>query len=170
MPATAVPHSKTLAADRFRSFAPVLVLVALVVLVGALRPSFFNPESLLVTVADTATLFILAAGTTFVVILGSIDLSIQAICSLASVIVALLLPHYGYFGCLAALAAGLLAGITSGILHVWLRILHLSLRSPRAVWWSRRPSCSRRNGQSSSTSTGVSSSAASLIAASACPT
>jgi ribose transport system permease protein len=122
MPATAVPHSKTLVADRFRSFAPVLVLVALVVLVGALRPSFFNPESLLVTVADTATLFILAAGTTFVVILGSIDLSIQAICSLASVIVALLLPHYGYFGCLAALAAGLLAGITSGILHVWLRI------------------------------------------------
>jgi ribose transport system permease protein len=122
MPATPLPHSKFLAADGFRRFAPVLVLVALVVLVGVLRPSFFNPESLLVTVADTATLFILAAGTTFVVILGSIDLSIQAICSLASVIVALMLPRYGYLGCLAALAAGLLAGITSGILHVWLRI------------------------------------------------
>src|ERR1700758_2734099 len=72
-------------AERLRALAPILVLVGLVVVIGTLRPGFFNVGSLIVTVADTAILFMLGAGTTFVVMLGSIDLSIQAICSFASV-------------------------------------------------------------------------------------
>jgi ribose transport system permease protein len=54
--------------------------------------------------------------------LGSIDLSIQAICSFASVIVAVMLPTYGYGFLVVALAMGLLAGVVSGIFHVWLKI------------------------------------------------
>ena len=122
MPASAAIRPRLLIAGQLRAFAPILVLIAMVLLVGVLRPSFFNPESLLVTVADSAILFILGAGSTFVVILGSIDLSIQAVCSLASVIVASLLPKYGYLACLAALMTGFLAGTVSGILHVALRI------------------------------------------------
>src|SRR5260370_35313878 len=82
--------------EQIRALAPVLVLAGLVLGIGALRPSFLNWDSLIVTVANTAILFILAAGSTFVVMLGSIDLSIQAICSFASVIVAVMLPGYGY--------------------------------------------------------------------------
>jgi ribose transport system permease protein len=72
--------------------------------------------------ADTATLFIIAAGVTFVIMLGGIDLSIQAVASLSSVIVAALLPGAGYWAFPAALLAGLVTGAFSGIVHVWLRI------------------------------------------------
>src|SRR5580700_6797556 len=99
--------------EQVRAFAPVLVLIGLVLVIGTLRPGFFNLESLIVTVADTAILFILGAGSTFVVMLGSIDLSIQAICSFASVIVAVMLPTYGYGFFVVALAMGLLAGTMS---------------------------------------------------------
>ena len=56
-------------AQRLRALAPILVLVGLVVMIGTLRPGFFNVGSLIVTVADTAILFMLGAGTTFVVML-----------------------------------------------------------------------------------------------------
>ncbi|HYZ75566.1 MAG TPA: hypothetical protein VE641_20990, partial [Chthoniobacterales bacterium] len=98
-------------AERLRALAPILVLVGLVVVIGTLRPGFFNVGSLIVTVADTAILFMLGAGTTFVVMLGSIDLSIQAICSFASVIVAIMLPAYGYAAFPVAVGMGLLIGI-----------------------------------------------------------
>jgi ribose transport system permease protein len=119
MPSTSINRSSR---EQIRSSAPLLVLIGLVLVIGALRPGFFNVESLIVTVADTAILFILGAGSTFVVILGSIVLSIQAICSFASVIVALMLPTYGYGSLAVALAMGLVTGTISGVLHVWLRI------------------------------------------------
>src|ERR1700751_162263 len=107
-------------AQQIRALAPVLVLIGLVVVIGALRPGFFNVGSLIVTVADTAILFMLGAGSTFVVMLGSIDLSIQAICSFASVIVAVMLPAFGYLAFPVAVGMGLLIGLVNGLLHVWL--------------------------------------------------
>jgi ribose transport system permease protein len=104
------------------NLAPLLLLIGLVLSIGIVRPSFFKPESLLITVADTAILFILAAGSTFVVILGSIDLSIQAICSLASVLIAMMLPGFGYWSFPIALGSGALIGVISGWIHVKLKI------------------------------------------------
>lgn len=109
-------------AQQIRALAPVLVLIGLVGMIGTVRPGFFNIGSLIVTVADTAILFILGAGSTFVVMLGSIDLSIQAICSFASVIVAVMLPGYGYLAFPVAIAMGLIIGILNGWFHVWLKI------------------------------------------------
>src|SRR6202007_825035 len=109
-------------AEKIRGLAPLLALVGLVLGIGAFRPGFLNWESLVVTVANSAILFILAAGSTFVVMLGSIDLSIQAICSFASVIVAIMLPAYGYAALPVAVGMGVLIGIVNGLLHVWLKI------------------------------------------------
>jgi len=67
-------------------------------------------------------LFILAAAVTFVIMLGGIDLSIQAVASLASVIVAQLLPVIGLAALPAALLAGLAAGLVSGLVHVRLKV------------------------------------------------
>jgi ribose transport system permease protein len=116
------PRKRGALQEQGRAFAPVLVLIGLVLVIGTLRPGFFNVSSLIVTVADTAILFMLGAGTTFVVMLGSIDLSIQAICSFASVIVAVMLPPYGYAAFPVAIAIGSLTGTISGLLHVWLKI------------------------------------------------
>jgi ribose transport system permease protein len=115
--------SKTRApAVSIRAAIPVILLLGLVTLIGALRPSFLTADTLLVVMADTATLFILAAGITFVVMLGGLDLSIQAVASLSSVIVAITLSHIGYWAFPATLLVGFITGAFSGVVHVWLRI------------------------------------------------
>ena len=100
----------------------MLALVGLALLVGAVTPQFLTVDSLLVLAADTATLFVLAAGQTFVVMLGGIDLSIQAMASLASVVVALTVDRLGYGSVPLAVLAGALAGLAGGLAHVRLRI------------------------------------------------
>ncbi|MEA3145555.1 MAG: ribose transport system permease protein [Verrucomicrobiota bacterium] len=109
-------------AGTIRAAIPIILLLGLVTLIGALRPSFLTADTLLVVMADTATLFILAAGITFVVMLGGIDLSIQAVASLSSVIVAITLSHIGYWAFPATLLVGFITGAFSGVVHVWLRI------------------------------------------------
>jgi ribose transport system permease protein len=111
-----------LAGSTVRAAIPILLLLGLVVLIGTLQRSFLTVDTLLVVMADTATLFILAAGITFVVMLGGIDLSIQAVASLSSVIVAVTLSHIGYWTFPMTLLIGILTGAFSGIVHVWLRI------------------------------------------------
>lgn len=122
MPSTVATKNWISVAGRLRTSAPILVLIGLVALIGVLRPGFLTLETLVVVIADTATLFIIAAGVTFVIMLGGIDLSIQSVASLSSVIVAILLPGAGYWAFPAALLAGLVTGAFSGIVHVWLRI------------------------------------------------
>jgi len=109
-------------AGTIRAAIPIILLLGLVTLIGVLRPSFLTADTLLVVMADTATLFILAAGITFVVMLGGIDLSIQAVASLSSVIVAITLSHIGYWAFPATLLVGFITGAFSGVVHVWLRI------------------------------------------------
>jgi ribose transport system permease protein len=64
----------------------------------------------------------MAVGVTFVIMLGGIDLSIQSVASLTSVVVALCLPRFGYLGFAIATLVGTLAGILSGVAHVKLKI------------------------------------------------
>ena len=108
--------------DTLRQWMPVLTLVALCAIVGTITPQFLTVDSLLVLAADTATLFVLATGLTFVIMLGGIDLSIQSMASLASVIVALTIDQLGYGSFALAVAVGALAGLAGGLAHVKLRI------------------------------------------------
>jgi ribose transport system permease protein len=106
----------------FRNIAPVALLVGLVAAIQAWSPGFVTTETLAVIFSNSAVLFILAAGVTFVILLGGIDLSIQAVASLASVVLAQLLPLVGAAAFPIAILAGLVAGIASGIVHVRLRV------------------------------------------------
>ncbi|SDR51771.1 monosaccharide ABC transporter membrane protein, CUT2 family [Paraburkholderia fungorum] len=105
-----------------RDNAPFIALVALYVLIEIAEPGFMALSTQLGLLADSSTLFIMAAGTTFVVLLGSIDLSLQAVASLASVIVALFLPRYGAWAAVIALAASFGIGLLSGVIQTVLRI------------------------------------------------
>ena len=119
--ATAPGGAPGLAPD-LRRWLPLLTLAALVLLVGVLQPEFLRPDTLLELAGDTAVLFVLASGVSFVILTGGIDLSIQSMASLASVIVALTVDRLGY-GCFAvAVAAGALSGWLGGLAHVRLRI------------------------------------------------
>ncbi|CAN7734575.1 ABC transporter permease [Phyllobacterium sp. LjRoot231] len=101
---------------------PPALLVVLVIIVEIGSPGFLTGETLALLLSNTAVLFILATGVTFVILIGGIDLSIQAVASLASVILAQLLPSIGLLAFPVAIAAGLVFGILSGVVHVWLRV------------------------------------------------
>jgi ribose transport system permease protein len=108
--------------DRMRQWLPLATLVLLVAVVGALQPVFLQPATLIELAGDTAVLFILANGVTFVIMLGGIDLSIQSMASLASVVVALTLSSLGYLAFALAVGLGAFAGLLSGLAHTRLRI------------------------------------------------
>ena len=108
--------------DLIRQWMPVVTLVALALIVGFVTPQFLTVDSLLVLAADTATLFILATGVTFVIMLGGIDLSIQSMASLSSVLIALSVSRFGYASIVLAVAAGAVSGFLGGVAHVKLRI------------------------------------------------
>ncbi len=102
--------------------APALILVLLVVVIGVLNPVVISLDTLTIVLADTAVLFVLATGVTFVIMLGGIDLSIQAVGSLASVIVAEIISGLGFWSLPIAVLVGTGCGLLSGIVHVYLRI------------------------------------------------
>jgi ribose transport system permease protein len=107
---------------RLRDNAPLVTLVVLVLFVGLFSPAFLEANTLMLLAADTATLFIMGAGLTFVIMLGGIDLSVQAVASLSSVVMAVTLPRLGGLAPLAAIGAGILAGLISGTAQTRLRI------------------------------------------------
>jgi len=102
--------------------APVAVLVALVLAISAFSPSFLSAYSLRVLAAESSVILLLAIGQTIVVILGGIDLSMAALASLTSVIVALLLPELGAGAVLGALCIAALIGALQGLVHARAKI------------------------------------------------
>ncbi len=113
---------RELGLTRLRPFAPVLLLGLLAAGIGSVTPSFATLGTLAVTLSDTSVLFVMATGMTFVIMLGGIDLSVQAVASFSSVLVATMLPVLGMAAFPAALLAGLIVGMASGFVHVRLRI------------------------------------------------
>ncbi len=109
-------------ADRLRQFLPTIALLVLVAGIGAVEPRFLSVGALLQLADDTVTLIVLATGVTFVIMLGGIDLSIQSMASLASVIVALTVSRLGYASFVLAIATGVVAGCCAGVAHVKLKI------------------------------------------------
>ena len=101
---------------------PPILLAGLILIVEIGSPGFLTGETLTLLFANTAVLFILATGVTFVILIGGIDLSIQSVASLASVILAQLLPSLGSFAFPVAILAGLGFGLLSGFVHVRLRV------------------------------------------------
>lgn len=108
--------------EMLRNYMPIITLIGLIFLVGIVTPEFLTINTLLVLASDTATLFVMAMGVTFLIMLGGIDLSIQSIASFSSVVVALSLPYIGYFSFIVAVVLCFFVGILSGTIHVKLNI------------------------------------------------
>ena len=71
--------SEIVSAGWFKGAIPPALLVLLVIIVEIGSPGFLTGETLALLLANTAVLFILATGVTFVILLGGIDLSNQAV-------------------------------------------------------------------------------------------
>jgi ribose transport system permease protein len=96
---------------------PVLVLVALVVIVSIKNPDFLSKRSLQALTVEAAPLLFLALGQTLVIMIGGIDLSVAALASFASVLLALWLPSLGLAAVLFVLMITTAAGGIQGYIH-----------------------------------------------------
>ncbi|WP_210273232.1 ABC transporter permease [Rhizobium sp. WYCCWR 11128] len=108
--------------------APIAALIVLSVGFQLISGSFFTIDNLKSVVEAAAVPAILAAAISFVVIMGSIDLSLEGIMAATSMIVALLVANgvngndYGVMGLLIALAAGLGFGLFNAVLNAVLKM------------------------------------------------
>lgn len=90
--ATPVRPQLTAALARWlRDTGPLAVLVILFVLLWILAPPFRSPTSLSILMMEAAAIGIVAAGQTFVILKGGIDLSVEAMVSFAGVMCAILI-------------------------------------------------------------------------------
>jgi ribose transport system permease protein len=110
-------------------WAPVLVLAALVLAFTAINPNFFSMRNFArIAIAATPALMV-AIGATFIVLMGSIDLSMEGTISVTAVIfgfafVALggSLLSLGWLALPLAVVCGMFIGMITGLVHVGLRI------------------------------------------------
>ena len=118
----------------FSETGPLIVLLALVALLWALAPAFRTPTGIMLIGLEAAAIGIVAAGQTFVILTGGIDLSVEAMVSFAGVLAAILIAGTNVaggqiaFGMPAAVAilitlgAGMGIGLFQGLLITGLNI------------------------------------------------
>lgn len=114
-----------------KPYMPALTLLLLVALVGVVNPGFLRPENLLGLAGDIVPLFIMALGLTFAIYIGGIDLSVQSMANMITVVASVYLASLGGGVALLCVAAGFGLGMASG--YVTTRLLVPSFISTLAV-------------------------------------
>ena len=116
------------AGRRWRGLAPLAVLIVLCVLIAIANPNFIEPRNLVRIANSAAVPLTLSMGLTFIILMGSIDLSVEGTLSVAAMTVVLLAANdangndYGWLAVLAAILAGTAMGFASGLVQTILRI------------------------------------------------
>ncbi|CDX30932.1 D-ribose transporter subunit; membrane component of ABC superfamily [Mesorhizobium sp. SOD10] len=98
-----------------RSF-PLATLVLLIVIFSILSPRFLTFGNLLIVLQQGTVLLVAALGMTFVIMAGSIDLSVGSIVALAALLTALTADRLGAAAIIPAIAVGAAAGWINGML------------------------------------------------------
>jgi ribose transport system permease protein len=135
----AVSRRSRLVRRRVAAWAPLMVLLALSATIAALNPNFLTFGNL-VRMSQAAMIpLVLGLGETFIVLMGSIDLSVEGVLTLASVILSMTVLNganandFGMLAVVLVLALGAGVGLVSGLLHVRLRIP--SFMATLGVWF-----------------------------------
>lgn len=106
------------------SLAPTVLFVILLVLFAIFAPGFASIQNLYTLLNQISIPLIIATGTTFVLIIGSIDLSIDGVTSLVVAVVSILVLNsytgmdLGILGCIIAILVGGVCGCITGIVFV----------------------------------------------------
>lgn len=115
---------------------PVVVLVALVAVVAYAEPAFLGIQSLKTVADESSVILVLAAGETLVILLGGIDLSIAAMTSLGTVLLALWLPSFGWMALPAVVVLTTAAGALQGFVHAKTQIPSFVVTLGGMALWS----------------------------------
>jgi ribose transport system permease protein len=118
----------TAAWSELQSWAPLLALIVLCLGFGLAEPGFATVENLW-TIADRSAIpLILAVGATFIILQGSIDLSVEGVMAASSLTFAMCVLNsrtgldLGVFGLVLATFAGAGLGMLSGLVTTCLRV------------------------------------------------
>lgn len=121
--------SQLLDRDRLIRWAPLLVLVGLVILFALVNPAFLSQRNFARIAIAAAPALMVAIGVTFIIIMGSIDLSMEGTVGLTAVLFCFIflatggtLATGGWLAIPATLLVGALIGLVNGLIHVRLRI------------------------------------------------
>jgi len=114
---------------KYVSFSTIIILL---IFFATQHPNFLRPANLRNLLSDSAPLLIMAAGMTSVLLLGSIDLSMGAVCSVGNVLTVLIINEMGpdlnsggltiIIAVIACLLFGALAGLLLGTVHVKFKV------------------------------------------------
>ena len=99
-----------------RRFFPVFLLVALAIAFSLTSSRFLQFNNLMIVAQQAVVLLVAALGMTFVVIAGSIDLSVGAIVAIAALVAAKTSGSIGVLAILPACAIGVLCGLVNGLI------------------------------------------------------
>ena len=94
---------------------PILLLLSLWIVFTAANHRFLELSNLITILQQTVTLLVVALGMTFVIVAGSIDLSVGSILGLSTLTAGALAPSLGVAAALPACAVGVVAGAINGV-------------------------------------------------------
>ncbi len=109
-------------------YGPLLALIVLCIAITILNPRFLSLRNFSAIAKQTSILLILALGSTFIILMGGIDLSIEGLMAMSSVIVSFLILNnrtelnLGMLGVLIAVAISAFMGFLNGVIHTKMRI------------------------------------------------
>ena len=101
---------------------PVITLAVLVLVMTIGTRRFFTLSNITGMVEQGSTLLVMGLGQTFIILLGSIDLSVAAVAAVVTIITAMLVPSMGYLAFPIAFLCGAGAGLLTGLVHTKARI------------------------------------------------
>lgn len=115
--------------EQWRRWAPLAVLVALCVLVSLFNPNFLSVGNFVRLLNSAAIPVVLCMGMTFVILMGSIDLSVEGVVALTAVVASLLVTNdiTDYSIGLAAVPIAIFIGGVMGLLN---GVIHVKLKTP----------------------------------------
>lgn len=114
--------------DKITQLSPVIILICIVVFFSFTTQGFFSISNVMTILGLIAIPLVLSIGLTFVVLTGSIDLSIDGTMALTGTVVGFLVSNnqnswnFGIVGILIAILIGGLAGLIIGTIYVKAKI------------------------------------------------
>lgn len=110
------------ALDQVRQWFPVGLLLVLCLGFALTSDRFLTVNNGLIILQQSAVLLVAAVAMTFVIVSGSIDLSVGSVVALSALGAAALSPEMGVWAILPAVAIGVLCGLLNGLLFAYGKI------------------------------------------------
>ena len=100
----------------FRDYFPIIFLIVMCIVFGFMNKHFLTWHNFTVILTQIVTLMVCGMGLTFVIMTGSIDLSVGSTLAISAVVTALAVPKFGIFSIFFAVLVGAFAGLVNGVI------------------------------------------------------